>query len=174
MSIENFLGFNPQQTEGIEELGERREPVPEGTYKVVAAKAERQHTKEKKGWFWYFLFVIIGGEYDGKTLEHRFNIVNPSDDAQRIGQGQMKRFLEAIKVLEPENEEAMYDIPFMVTVKCRKNSYVNKKGVQVDGISNEIVRFDPLGQSDATPPAAKSESAATDSGETKDDSAPWD
>ncbi len=174
-TLEAFLGYDPHKTEAIEELGEKWEIIPEGVYKVAGTELKKQTTKNGKGWYWYLKVTIIGGDYDGKTLEHRFNIVNPNEDAERIGKGQMRRFLEAVGVLEPKNEDCLLNISFMVKVICKKNNYTNSKGKQIEGMSNEITRFDPLDKGDTAQakPQAATTGATEKAVEPSDDSDPW-
>jgi len=152
MSVNEFLGFDPNTTEAAESFEGRQEPIPNGRYKAVATSAKKTHTKSGKGWFWELVFTIAEGEYEGKTVTHRFNMANPSDDAVVIGRSQMKRYLDAIGNLEPRDESELCDIAVFVTVSCRKDSYVNRKGEQAEGIFNEITKIDPYSEA---PPKAE-------------------
>jgi hypothetical protein len=70
-------------------------------------------------------------------------MANPNDDAVAIGRSHMKRYLEAIGNLEPKDEEALCNIAVFITVTCKKNTYTNRNGKQVEGISSEITKIDP-------------------------------
>jgi len=142
-TINDFLGFNPYETEAAESFEGRHEPIPNGRYKAVATSAQRKHTKSGKGWFWELVFTIAEGGCEGKTVTHRFNMVNPSDDAVAIGRSQMKRYLDAIGNLEPKDESELCDIAVYITVGCKKDTYTNRKGEQAEGIFNEITKIDP-------------------------------
>jgi hypothetical protein len=143
-SINDFLGFNPNETEAAESFEGRHEPIPNGKYKAVATSAKRTHTKKGDGWFWELVFTITEGEHEGKTVTHRFNMVNPSDEAVAIGRSHMKRYLDSIGNIEPKDEDDLCHIAVFITVSCRKDSYVNRKGEQTEGISNEITKIDPF------------------------------
>jgi len=168
MSINDFLGFNPESTESADSFEGRQEPLPEGDYEVVASEAVKEKTKDGQGWFWKLVFKVINGDYEGREIVHRFNICNKSEAAERIGRSQMKRFLECIGNLRPENEDAMTGIPFFVSVKCKKASFLGRDGKVVDTINNEVTKMNPINEATA---AAK-ETAATEDGADKS-APPW-
>ena len=143
MSVNDFLGFNPHETEAAESFEGRQEPIPNGTYKVVATSATRKHNKNNTGWFWELVFTVIEGQYEGRTVTHRFNMANPNDEAVAIGRSHMKRYLDAIGNLEPRDENALCNIAVFITVVCKKSTYTNRNGKQVEGINNEITKIDP-------------------------------
>jgi hypothetical protein len=164
MSTTNdFLGFNPLETEAAESFERRQEPIPNGTYKAVATSATRKHNKNNTGWFWELVFTIIEGQHEGSTVMHRFNMANPNDEAVAIGRSHMKRYLDAIGNLEPKDEEALCNIAVVITVACKKNTYTNRNGKQVEGINNEITKIDPAFNAPKEPTAAPAKPA----------SAPW-
>ena len=166
-TIHDFLGFDPATTETVDTFEGRPDPVPEGSYKMAATVARRQNNKNADGWFWYFEFTIIGGEYEGRIIIHRFNIINKNATAEQIGRGQMKKFLEVIGVPLPEDEDAMLGVAFVGTVKCKKDSFVGRNGEKIERINNEITRLDPLDGNEPKPQTAPTQEPAGD------DTPPW-
>jgi len=156
-TIHDFLGFNPHETEAIENFEGQHEPIPNGEYKAVASQAKRKHNKAGDGWFWEMTFTIIEGEYEGRTVVHRFNMENRSEQAVAISRGHMRRFLDCIGNLEPKDEEDLINVVLRITTKCKKQSYQNRKGVQTEGIFNEITRFDPDTSEPPQKPETKTE-----------------
>jgi Protein of unknown function (DUF669). len=169
-TINDFLGFDPNATEAVDTFEGRPDPVPEGIYEMTAVTAKRTNTKSGDGWFWFMEFGILKGEYEGRTVAHRFNIVNKNETAERIGRGQMKRFLDVIGVTAPENEDAMLGIAFLGSVKCVKGSFLSKSGEKIDTINNEITRLDPLGQATETKTQAPSQKKSQTA---DDETPPW-
>ena len=153
-NVNDFLGFNPHETEAAESFEGRQEPIPNGTYKVVATSAVRKHNKNNTGWFWELVFTVIEGQYEGRTVTHRFNMANQSDEAVAIGRSHMKRYLDAIGNLEPKDEDALCNIAVVITVTCKKNEYTNRNGKRVEGINNEITKIDPAFNAPKEPTAA--------------------
>jgi hypothetical protein len=162
-TIHDFLGFDPNTAEAAETFEGRQEPIPNGKYKAVATTATRKHTKSGNGWFWELVFTLVEGEYEGKNVTHRFNMVNPSEEAVAIGRSHMKRYLDSIGNLEPKDESDLCHIAVFITIACKKNTYTNRNGESVEGINNEIVKIDPFEN------AAPKEQAATE----KPATAPW-
>jgi hypothetical protein len=142
-TINDFLGFNPHETEAAESFEGRQEPIPNGRYKAVATSAKRTHTKKGNGWFWELVFTIAEGQYEGRTVIHRFNMVNQSEEAVAIGRSHMKRYLDAIGNLEPKDENDLCQIAVWIEIECKKSTYINRKGEQAEGINNEITKIDP-------------------------------
>ena len=89
-TISDFLGFDPHTTEAAESFEGRQEPVPNGTYKAAATSAARKHNKNNTGWFWELVFTVIEGQYEGRTVTHRFNMANQSDEAVAIGRSHIR------------------------------------------------------------------------------------
>ncbi|MCL2710701.1 MAG: DUF669 domain-containing protein [Planctomycetaceae bacterium] len=154
MSNNEWLGFNPAETEAAESFRGGQEPVPNGRYQAIATSAVRKHTKKGDGWFWELTFTIAEGQYEGRTIVHRFNMVNPSEEAVAIGRSHMKRYLDAIGNLHPQDERDLCNIVVWIEVECKKNSYTNRKGEPAEGINSEIVKIDPYSNAPPPPKAA--------------------
>jgi len=159
-NVNEFLGFNPHETEAAESFEGRQEPIPNGTYKAIATSAARKHNKNNTGWFWELVFTVIEGQYEGRTVTHRFNMANQSDEAVAIGRSHMKRYLDAIGNLEPRDEDALCNIAVSITVTCKKNTYTNRNGKQVEGINNEIAKIDSYMSPSTPPPKAQAEQSS--------------
>ncbi|MDR0328887.1 MAG: hypothetical protein LBI05_11390 [Planctomycetaceae bacterium] len=156
-TINDFLGFNPHETEAAESFEGRQEPIPNGRYKAVATSAKRTPTKKADGWFWEFVFTIAEGQYEGKTVTHRFNMANASEEAVAIGRSQLRRYLDAIGNLEPQDENDLCGVAVFVEIECKKSTYTNRKGEKAEGINNEITKIDPYAHE-----PSKAETTATE------------
>jgi hypothetical protein len=144
MSISDFLGFDPSSTPVIESLEGRKDPIPNGVYKAKVTSALRKPTKQCPDcWFWLLQFTIDEGEFEGRSLPFRFNIVNTNQQAEEIGRGQLCHYLHCIGNLSPQSETDFCGIPVMVSVVTRKNAFTNRNGEEVEGQVNEIVRIEP-------------------------------
>ena len=139
------LGFDPATTTPIEFLGEKKEPMLPGTYPARVTSAIRKSAKEHEGgWYWQLAFTVEGGEYDGRHLFVRYNIVNTkSSVAEEIGRGQMTHYLHTIGRLAPQSVADLCGVPVLITVGTRKNSFTGRNGEVVEGIVNEIVKIEP-------------------------------
>ena len=149
-SNNEWLGFDPNTTEAAESFRGGQDTIPNGRYKAIATSAVRKHTKSGNGWFWEITFAVAEGQYEGCTVIFRCNMVNPSEEAVAIGRRHMRRFLDAIGNLNPQDESEMCNIAVWIEIECKKNSYTNRRGEQTEGINSEIVKIDPY--SNAPPP----------------------
>jgi len=68
--------------------------IAAGSYTVIADGAEIKATKAGTGEYISVKFKILGGECNGLTLWHSFNIKNPSVKAVEIGLQQLKQFVQ--------------------------------------------------------------------------------
>ena len=151
---EDWLGFNPAETEAAESFRGKQEPIPNGKYKAIVTSAERKQTKSGNGWFWELTFAIAEGQYEGKSIVHRFNMVNESAEAVEIGRRHLRRYLDCIGNLDPQDESELCNIVVWIEVECKKSTYNNRKGEKAEGINSEIVKIDPYSNAPPPPKAA--------------------
>jgi hypothetical protein len=155
-----WLGFNPQETEAAESFKGGQKPIPNGRYKAVVTTAERKHTKSGKGWFWELTFVVSEGDYEGRTIIFRCNMANPSPEATEIGRRHLRRYLDCIGNLNPQNEDDLCNVAVVIEVECSKNQYTNRKGEPAEGWSNEIVKIDPYVHAPPSEPKSAAEKSS--------------
>ena len=155
MSSNNeWLGFNPAETEAAESFKGGQKPIPNGRYQAIVTSAVRKRTKKGTGWFWELTFVIAEGEHEGKTIPFRFNMVNESAEAAEIGRRHLRRYLDCIGNLNPQDESELCNRVIWIEVECEKQSYTNKRGEQAEGINNVITKIDPYAVSASPSPKA--------------------
>jgi hypothetical protein len=115
--------------------------VPEGRYKAVIAGDKLYPTKDTKGRILELTVQIIEGQFSGLTIPDRLNILNPSEIAQRIAQGTLKRICSAVGVAYPlQNTDVLLGKPMLVTVEIEKFKS-NKTGNDLQ--SNKIKNYAP-------------------------------
>jgi hypothetical protein len=145
-TVSDFLGFDPSLTPVIESFEGRKEPIPNGVYRAKVTSAERKPTKQCPNcWFWVLQFTIIAGEFEGRSLPIRFNIVNTNQQAEEIGRGQMSHYLHCIGNLSPQSEADLCGVPVVITVATRKSTFIGRNDEPVEGVTNEIVHVDSCG-----------------------------
>jgi len=137
------LGFDASATTAIESFG-KVDPIPKGKYRAKATAAEQRQTKQCEDcWYWLLEFTIDDGEYVGHTVLYRFNIVNTNKQAEKMGKGQLARYLHCIGNMSPNSAADLCNVPVLITVGTRKNVFTNDEGEQVEAVVNEITRVDP-------------------------------
>ena len=139
------LGFNPFSVSPIETLEGKKELIPPAVYLAKVTGALRRPTKQCPDcWYWLLTFSIIGGEFEGRSLPARFNIVNTNDEAQEIGRSQFRHYLDCIGCLNPKSEAELRDVPVLITVGTRKGSFKKRNGEEVPTAMSVIERIDPF------------------------------
>lgn len=88
--------------------------------------------------------TVVEGQYDGKKIFARLNLINANKEAVRIAKGQFAALREAVGVLEPKDSSELENIRFQVELKCVKRK-------DNDQMSNEIAKYIKKGQSATTP-----------------------
>jgi len=117
----------------VEPLGSF-EPLPVGEYVVVIESSEKKDASTGKGEYLQFVYNVIDGEYKGRKLFDRLNIVNESEQAQTIARRALSSICRAVGVMHPRTSEELHDKPFVVKVGIRpaKGEY---------GPSNKITEY---------------------------------
>ena len=110
------LNFN---AEDVEPLGSF-EPLPVGEYTVVISASEMKDTKNKEGQYLQLVYDVVGdGEYRGRKVFDRLNLVNKNATAQEIAQRALSSICRAVGVMHPKDSEELHDKPFTVKVGIR-------------------------------------------------------
>lgn len=90
------------------------EPVPQGTYLVIADDVELRDTKAGDGQYLNVKFKILDGEQDGRMVYHRFNIKNKNEKATNIGLSQLRSFMR----LSGRSDMALQSPLDLVGMRC--------------------------------------------------------
>ncbi len=115
----------------------RAAPVPEGKYLCVIDRAEEKASKSDPGnRFLELTLLIIDGEYANRKLWWRLNLENSNEEAVRISRANLSGICRAVGVMRPKDSAELLNIPFLVTVKVKKNR-------QTDELQNECVKAEP-------------------------------
>ena len=110
------LNFN---AEDVEPLGSF-EPLPIGEYTVVISASEMKETKNKEGQYLQLVYdVVDDGEYRGRKVFDRLNLVNKNATAQEIAQRALSSICRAVGVMHPKDSDELHDKPFTVKIGIR-------------------------------------------------------
>lgn len=160
------LGFN------ADEFADREDrpsfaPLPAGEYAVMISASSIRATKSG-GQMLELELVVEGGEFDGRRLWDRLNIVNANSTAQRIAHETLADYCVVCGRTSVQDSEELHGVPFRVGLEVEegKGSY---------GPSNRIKRVlyedgsSPRGGNAPAPRAAQRPAAPTSSASTP----PW-
>lgn len=111
------------------------DPIPNGTYRMHVTSSEVKATKDGKGRYLQLVLAVLDGEYKGRQVWERLNIVNPNPTAQDIAQRQLSAICHATGVLKLANSSQLHHIPMMVSVVVKKSDGYDP--------SNEIKKYEP-------------------------------
>lgn len=101
--------------------------APEGVYQLIITNAEYGSNKKGNGTLVSMEFALVHDEHKGKVWEY-YNILNPSEKAQQIGQGQFGRICKAIGMpnVDLDNLAPMIDKVFHADLKHEESEYEGK------------------------------------------------
>lgn len=119
--------------------------VPAGKYKMVIVGDQVKDTNAKTGKILLLKNQIVEGSFSGTIIDNILNIKNPSQVAERIGQGTLKRICRITGVpFPPPDTTFMYGKPFIGTVGT-KEFKSNTTGAMIK--SNKIQAYNPIDSS---------------------------
>jgi hypothetical protein len=98
------------------------EPLPLGEFLVMISASEMKPTKNGEGQYLQLTYDVIDGEYKGRKVFDRLNLVNKNEQAQEIAQRSLSAICRCVGVLHPKNSEELHDKPMVVKVGIRPAS----------------------------------------------------
>ena len=107
-------------------------PLPVGDYLVIISASEKKPTKNGKGEYLQLTYDVIDGEYKGRKLFDRLNIINENATAQKIAQGTLSAICHVTGVARPKMSEELHNIPFTahVVVVPAKGEYSETNAIK--------------------------------------------
>jgi Protein of unknown function (DUF669) len=152
------------------------EPLPPGRYVVQIVTSEMRPTKDGMGQLLWLELDVLEGEFAGRKLFDRLNLVNANPTTVEIAQRTLSAICHAVGKMQVDDSEQLHLIPLMADVKVQppKNGYD----------ASNTLRYMPLDQqrpaprpvaSPARPAAAAKQAApvASPAPVAKTGTAPW-
>ena len=130
------------------------EVLPEGVYEVKILDGEWKEASTGNGHFLQVTMEVVDGAQKGATIIDRFNLKNTNEKAAAIAGRQFAGPREAVGVLQPKQISDITGIRFQVVLRCKKSNYINREGVEVEKMQNEVARYIKRGEGPATPQQA--------------------
>lgn len=127
------------------------EVLPPGKYLAQIVASEMRVTKDGHGQYLYLEVDILEGQYAGRKLFDRLNLVNANPDTVQIAQRTLSSICRAVGKMQVSNSEQLHLIPLIADVRVRP-----PKGMY--GESNSI-RYLPRNAAPATAPTATAPTA---------------
>lgn len=130
------------------------DPIPAGDYPMIISESEMKATKSGSGEYLQLTLEVIDGQYKGRKVWDRLNLVNPNATAVSIAEATLSAICHAVGVERVDDSEQLHDRPLMGKVKF----------VPADGsydAKNEMAGYKPMPGAPA--PARKAAPAASPS-----------
>jgi len=81
------------------------DPIKDGTYECVFNNHDFKETQSGTGKYLEMEFVIMGGDFDGRLVWNRLNLVNKNEQAVQIAREQLAEFCLAVECTSPLKTE---------------------------------------------------------------------
>ena len=139
-------------------------PIPMDDYLVQIVESSMADTKKGDGRFLKLTFEVADGEFKGRRIFEQLNLVNQNTQTVEIAQRTLSAICRAVGVLHPKDSAELHNIPFVVSVGIKEETYngetraknVLKKYSRVDGKElTDITDAVPAGKATAAAPAKK-------------------
>jgi hypothetical protein len=95
------------------------EPIPIGEYLAIITASELKDTKSGTGKYLQLVYDILEGEYKGRKIWERINVINSNVTAQEIGQRALSGVCRAVGIMNPNDSCQLHDIPLKIIVKIK-------------------------------------------------------
>jgi hypothetical protein len=95
------------------------DPIPAGWYKAIITESEMKDTRNGQGQYLQLTLQVLDGQYSGRHLWERLNLVNPSTAAVEIAQKTLSAICHAVGVLTPRDSAELHNRPLQVKVKVK-------------------------------------------------------
>lgn len=106
------LNFNAQTVAPNTAL----EPIPSGTYPAIITGSEEKPTSKGDGHYLQIEYTIQGGQYNGRKLNDRLNIKNPSPKAVEIAYGTLSAICHVTNRLQIQDSAQLHGAALQIVV----------------------------------------------------------
>ena len=128
--------------------------MPAGKYPMVFTDSEMKDTAAGTGQYLQLTAEIIDGEFKGRKIWVRLNLINPNQTAVDIANREFSSICQAVGKPYVTDSAELHNIPFLGDVKIEpaKNGYEARNGMK---------GYAPLAGGSSTPAPARQATAPT-------------
>lgn len=103
------------------------DPLPPGDYPAIVSQTDMKDTKAGTGQYIELTIQVIDGEFSGRRIWERLNVINPSEQTVQIARAQLNQLAQACGVNALKDTDQLLDIPFTLTLDIdRKDNTRNR------------------------------------------------
>jgi hypothetical protein len=125
------LNFNAAAVEPQQSF----DALPPGRYDAIISASEMKDTKAGTGQYLQLTFDVVGGQYEGRKLWSRLNLVNPNATAVQIAERELSAICHCVGILVPADSEELHDRPLIVDVIQELNPMSGQQTNRIKGYS---------------------------------------
>ena len=153
----NFDASTVQPTSGYD-------PLPNGEYLVVAIASDMKTASKSGGQYLEVELEVLDGNFKGRKVWDRINLINPSAKTVEIAQRQLSSLCHATGVMNVTDSAQLHNIPVIATIKYKdpQNGY---------GASNDVRGYKKA--NDQSTPQAPQQQAAVPTTQAAGATPPW-
>ncbi len=111
------------------------EALPSDKYLVEITRSEVKPTKAGDGTYLELEYVVLDGAYRGRKVWDRLCLNHPLPKTVEIARANLSAICHAVEVLRPHDSSELHHIPFLVTVKVKKEESTGNIFNEVKGYS---------------------------------------
>ena len=115
------FGFDTSEVDVNDIPSGNYDPIPDGEYTLVALDAEEKSTASG-GEMIKVKFEVVGGEHNGRYIWQNFNVVNKSEQAQKIGRQQLVAWATACGKADCDDTDKLIGKKFQAEVDTQKGT----------------------------------------------------
>ena len=125
------LNFNAQNVEPQQSF----DALPPGCYEAIISASEMKDTKAGTGQYLQLTFDVVGGQYEGRKLWSRLNLVNPNATAVQIAERELSAICHCVGILVPQDSEELHDALLVIDVIQELNPMSGQQTNRIKGYS---------------------------------------
>lgn len=95
------------------------EIIPTGWYPAMIITSEMKKTKNGSGQYLQLSWQILDGQYKGRTVFDRLNLINPNQEAVRIARQQLDKIRYSTARTQARDSQELHNIPVQIRVKIQ-------------------------------------------------------
>ena len=109
--------------------------LPPGRYEAIISASEMKDTKAGTGQYLQLTFDVVGGQYEGRKLWSRLNLVNPNATAVQIAERELSAICHCVGILVPADSEELHDALLVIDVIQELNPMSGQQTNRIKGYS---------------------------------------
>lgn len=125
----NLNGFDANEVEPATPYT----PLPVNRYLVKITESEMKQTKSQTGGYLELTFLVLEGQYKGRTQKDRLNLKNANEKAVQIARAELSAICRAVGVMKPRDSVDLHNIPLVIDVDQKKDKETGKIYNEVKG-----------------------------------------